>query len=139
MSFEIIEHEKYTFRINAEAQFMEYIIKPDILLDAPDIIEAKQIIIDRYPNVKFYVLARGIEFFTLTREARALSADKEFSKNTLAIAFYTTNASLLLVGNMYLKIDKPHVPTKIFNNLNTAKEWLSEKMGRPLPEVSPVK
>jgi hypothetical protein len=135
MPFDIIDHEKYTFKIDAENQFMEYSIKPDVTIDAPDVIEAKQFILQRYPNIKFYVLARGIEFFTLTREARALSAGKEFSENTLAVAFYTTNASLLLIGNMYLKIDKPHAPTRIFNNLDSAKDWLSEKMGKPIPKV----
>jgi hypothetical protein len=128
MPIDIIQREKYTFKIDVENQFMEYIVKPDVTIDASDVIEAKQIITERYPNMKFYVLAQGAEFFTLTKEARALGASKEYSDHIHAVAFYTTNASLLLVGNMYLKIDKPQAPTKIFGNLNTATEWLQEQM-----------
>jgi hypothetical protein len=139
MPFEIIIHEKYIIRVDVENQFMEYIIKPDITIDAADVVEAKQNIVERYPNIRFYVLARGVEFFTITRKARTLSATKEFSANTLAVAFYSTNASLLLIGSMYLKLDKPYVPTKIFSNLNSAKEWLSGKMGKSLPELPQAK
>jgi hypothetical protein len=128
MPIDVINCEKYTFKIDVENQFMEFIIKPDITIDVEDVREAKRITVERYPNMKFFVLAQGVEFFTLTKEARSLSATKEHLDNTTAIAFYTGNASLQFVGNMYLKIDKPHVPTKIFSNLNAAKEWLQEQM-----------
>jgi hypothetical protein len=128
MPLDIIECEKYTFKVDTENQFMEYIIKPDITLDAEDVIEARRIIKERYPYMKFYVLAQGAEFFTLTKEARVLGASKEYSDNMHAVAFCTGNASLLLIGNMYLKIDKPNAPTKIFSNVNVAKEWLREQM-----------
>jgi hypothetical protein len=128
MPFDIIECDKYTFKIDVENQFMEFIIKPDITIDVEDVEEAKRITVERYPNTKFFVLARGIEFFTLTKEARSLAATKEHSDNTIAIAFYSNNTSLQLVGNMYLKIDKPHVLTKIFSDLNAAKEWLQEQL-----------
>jgi hypothetical protein len=130
MSIDTIHCEKYTFKIDVENQFMEFVIKPDITIDVEDVMEAKKITVERYPDTKFFVVAQGVEFFTLTKKARSLTATKEHSDNTIAIAFYSNNATLQFVGNMYLKIDKPHVPTKIFSNLNTAKEWLQEQMKR---------
>lgn len=107
---------------------MEYTIREDATIDVADVIEGKKLVTSRWPNKQFYVLAQGINFFTLTRETRRLTSTKEFASNTKAVAFYTTNTSILLLSNMYLKIDKPAVPTKFFNNKEAAMEWLRERM-----------
>src|SRR4051794_21858633 len=126
MPIDIINCVKYTFNIDIENQFMEFIIKPDITIDVEDVREAKRITIERYPNTTSFVLAHGVELFTLTKAARSLTATKEHSDNTIGIAFYSSNASLQFVGNMSLKIDKPHIPTKRFSTLNPANEWLEQ-------------
>jgi hypothetical protein len=128
MNSQTLVYEKYTFIVYPELHFMEYIVKEGVTIDASDAKEAKKIITDRWPDIKFYVLAQGAKFFTLTREARALSATRSFSSNTRAIAFFTTNASLLLLGKMYIKTDKPHVPTKFFKDKNEARHWLEGQM-----------
>ena len=107
---------------------MEYYVKEGATIDAETAEEGKRRITELYPGLKFYVMAEGYNFFTFTSEARKLCATKEFSDNTIAVTFYTANISLLLLGEMYLKINKPFVPTKIFNNRDNAKEWLYEQM-----------
>ncbi|MCE3278966.1 MAG: hypothetical protein K0S44_1157 [Bacteroidetes bacterium] len=128
MPYQLIETDKYSFRIHAQNNLLEYIIKEGVTIDVVDIIEGKKLLTKAKPNTKFFVLAEGIEFFTLTKGARELSATKEFSDNTHAIAFYTTNSSLLLLGEIYNKINKPVVPTKIFNDRDEAMEWLIQQM-----------
>lgn len=130
MPLDIINHEKFTFKIDAESQFMEYIIKPDVTIDVSEVMEGKKLIMEKYPDIKFFVLAQGVEFFSITKEARALAATKSHADNTQAVAFYTTNISLLLLGKMYMKIDKPHVLTKFFTDLNEAKQWLEKQMNK---------
>jgi len=124
----VIDHEKFTFKVHVERDFLEYFVKPDVTIDAFDVIEGKKIITNRWPKIKFFVYAEGLNFFTLTKGAREISASKAFSDNTKAVAFYTTNASLILLGKMYLKIDKPFVPTKIFSDKNEALHWLEVQM-----------
>lgn len=126
--FQIIETNKYKFKIYSNEAYMEYCIKEGVSIDVPDILEGKRLVTEAFPGVKFYVMAEGINFFTLTPEARKLCATAEYSDNTIAIAFYTTNVSILLLGEMYNKINKPVVPTKIFNNRDNALEWLKEQM-----------
>ena len=128
MNSETLEYEKYTFIVYPELHFMAYIIKEGVTIDVKDAKEAKKIITDRWPDIKFYILAQGVKFFTLTREARTYTATRSFGNNTRAIAFYTTNTSLLVLGKMYIKIDRPHVPTKFFKDKNEARYWLEIQM-----------
>src|SRR6476620_3532186 len=122
MKPEIIETEKYIVRIHDENNFMEYIIREGVIIDAVDAREAKRKIVAIRPEVKFYVLAEGVEFFTLTKEARQLCATKEHLDNTIAIAFYTKNVSIRLLGEIFNKINKPAVPTKVFTNRENSRE-----------------
>jgi hypothetical protein len=128
MSYQTIETKKYILRIHDKNDLLEYIVKEGVTIDVEDCLEVKQNLSELRPGTKFFVMAEGVEFFTLTKEARALSATKKFSDNTIAIAFYTTNSSLLLLGEVYNKINKPAVPTKIFNDREEAKEWLAKQM-----------
>jgi hypothetical protein len=122
--FDLIESDKYTIRISRSTNYLEYIIKPDVLFDAPDAKRAKEEITALRPDEKFYVYVEGIEFFTLTKKARELAATKKFSSNTLAVAFYTKHEIIVTLGEFYNKINKPAVPTKIFTNKKKAMEWL---------------
>jgi len=125
---EIIETDKYIMKIHDRNRLLEYIVKEGVKLGVKDLLEGKKRLMELRPGVKFFVLAEGVEFFTISREAREMSATREYSDNTVAIAFYTTNISVLLMGEMYNKISKPVVPTKIFNDRDAAKEWLREQM-----------
>jgi hypothetical protein len=123
---QVIETENYIFRIHSE-DYLEYEVKENAVIDAQEVLEGKRLVTKARPNCKFFVLARGVKFFTLTKEAREILATKAFADNQHAVVFYTPNPTLLLVGQMYMKINKPHVPTKIVNNLEAAKKWLHEK------------
>jgi hypothetical protein len=126
MAYEIIETAKYIMKVHDDC-FIEYKIKEGANIDAYDVIEGKKEVVKLWPGTLFYVLAEGVEFFTMTREARAICASPVYADNTIAIAFYTTNVSVWLLGEMYNKINKPVVPTKIFNNRESALEWLNKK------------
>ncbi|MFL5765665.1 MAG: hypothetical protein ACJ77K_17095 [Bacteroidia bacterium] len=129
----IIETEKYRLEIRDGSDLLEYTIKEGITYDAEDAIETKARVTALHPGERFYVLGKGIEFFNITAAARALAATKEFSDNTIAVAFYTSNISLQLIGEMYVKLNKPAVPTKIFKSLFSAQEWLNEQMNKNIP------
>ena len=105
MEFEIIETEKFIMRV-FNNNYLEYIIKENVKIEAEDVLEGKAKLTSLKPGKKFYVLAEGIEFFTLTKEARAITTTKEYSDNTLAIAFYTSNMSIYFLGQMHEKISK---------------------------------
>jgi hypothetical protein len=125
---ETIETEKFIMRIHDESGLLEYIVKPQILMDNEALLLGKKLLSEARPGKKFFILAEGIEMFTVTKEARKLAASKEYSDNTHAIAFYTINPSMFFLGKMYQQINKPAVPTNVFLNRDEALEWLTEKM-----------
>jgi len=128
MPKEIIDSKKYTLKIDARNKYLEFSIKEGVTFDVIDAIEAKEVVKSKYPDTKFYVLSEGVEFFTMTREAREHCATKEHLDNVHCIAFYTKNISILLLGEIFNKINKPLVETKIFTDRQQAEEWLKNKM-----------
>lgn len=129
MAYEVIETKKCIIRLYDD-DLLEYSIKEGVVLNAADVLFGKKETTRRRPGKKFYVLAEGVDFFTMTSEAREICASKEFSDNTHAIAFFTHNISVMLLGELYNKINKPHIPTKVFYNLDNAREWLNEQRAK---------
>jgi hypothetical protein len=123
-----IETKAFLMNVDAENNYMEYFIKPDILFEAKDAIEAREVVIRHFPGIKFHVYAEGMGFFNVTKEARQIASNKDHLDNTLAIAFYSENISIYLLGELYHKINKPPVLTKIFNNREKARSWLKTQM-----------
>jgi hypothetical protein len=104
MPIEVIETEKYVLTIDAENRYLEYLIKEGVTYDLADAIETKSKVVSKYPGLKFFVLAEGIGFFSLTKEAREYCATEEHLDNVACQAFFTKNISLLLICEVYVKI-----------------------------------
>lgn len=79
-----------------------------------------------YVDSKFPLLidARGIK--SMEREARAFFTTNGRKTNTLAFAIIIDSSVSKVVGNFFLGINKPAVPTKLFSNESTALEWLNK-------------
>jgi hypothetical protein len=132
MVLHTITDEQYTIIIY-DNNYLEYFVKPGAVIDAQAVIEGKKKVTAFNPGAKYFVYAEGVEFFTFTREARAIVATPEHSDNVYANAFYTTNVSLLLLSEIFHTINKPAVPTRAFNNKEAAKQWLAEQMEKLKP------
>lgn len=91
------------------------------LADFQEIVETIGIVGD---GKKCPVLSVANGYINVDKNAREYSASEEGNRFTLADAFVLNSFALKLVGNFYLKIDKPISPTKIFTNTNYAVEWL---------------
>lgn len=59
-----------------------------------------------------------------TKEVRDYMASKERLEDMQAAAFVISSVAQKLVGNLYLKINRPHVPTRMFNDFDDAVKWL---------------
>ena len=90
--------------------------------------QAKKVLEQENTGVKYYLYVEPEGFFRVTRKARKLGASKDFSSHLAAVAFVTSNSSLALLGELYNKINKPSVPTKVFSSKEAAKEWLAEQI-----------
>ncbi len=77
-----------------------------------------------FVDEKFPLLidARGIK--SITREARSFFTTNGRETNTMAFAILIDSSVSKVVGNFFLGINKPAVPTKLFTNEKEAAKWL---------------
>jgi hypothetical protein len=64
------------------------------------------------------------EFAIPPVETRVFWATKEACPYASAEAYFVDNIGHVMIGNIYLKFNKPGRPTKIFRNKEDAIEWL---------------
>jgi hypothetical protein len=102
-------------------------IREGAYIEVPYLRKGKDRLLSLNIAKKFYVLAEGVGFYRTSKEARKLSASKEYSDHIAAVAVMTNHISTKLVLDLYLKIDKPVTPTKAFTDRNLALKWLEEK------------
>jgi hypothetical protein len=63
---------------------------------------------------------------TMDTEAMAFLAKEESTPYTIAVAGLIVSVSQKLLGNFYLRFNKPKKPTKIFTQLDEAVHWLEQ-------------
>lgn len=108
--------------------YLEFIVKKDVVLKEEDVWLSKQQAEEAFPGKKFFVLLGGEEFFQVTKETREAVASKKFNTHLSAVALFSTELSLKILGNMYIKINQPEVPTKFFSDRKKAEIWLRSLM-----------
>lgn len=77
---------------------------------------------------KVYILAVYAEDNNFTKEAREYVASDEVSDLVAADAFVIKGLALRILGNGYLKINRPRRPTRLFNTQTAAIAWLRKLM-----------
>ena len=77
-----------------------------------------------FVDEKFPILidSRGIK--SISREARSFFTTNGRATNTMAFAILIDSAVSKVVGNFFLGINKPAVPTKLFVDEELALQWL---------------
>lgn len=121
------ETDAYNMTIHDDL-YLEFMVKRDVVLKEQDVWLSKQQAEEAFPGKKFFVLLGGEEFFQVTKETREAVATEKFSTHLVAVALYSNELALKLLGNLYIKINKPEVPTKFFTDKNKAEIWLRSLM-----------
>jgi hypothetical protein len=63
---------------------------------------------------------------TVSKEARAYAALAENNLGRIASAFIITSTANKLIGNFFINVNKPEIPTRIFSSEESATKWLNE-------------
>ncbi len=103
----------------------ELTIKKDITFEAKDITESLELSVQYLPDAKFFVLFEGEENSEVSIDARRVAASEEYAKHTAALALFSEKFHFSIISNLFLKVNRPKVPTKFFDNRNAALEWLN--------------
>lgn len=98
--------------------------KPDLVIDltiAKDMIRDRKIVSGNIVRPFFVDIT---ELLSVDAAARNYIASVEACKLMNAGAIYTQNKLLAFIGNAFILLDKPPVPTKVFSNEKQAIKWL---------------
>jgi hypothetical protein len=121
---EQIENDFIRLWIENEIVYGKY--KPNTVID---LIAAKKIVEDRlwlskgkdYPSLSFIDDLKSV-----TKEARDFFSKGDGIKHMKNLALLTRSPISKMLGNFWLQISKPTVPTRLFTNEDDAIAWLKE-------------
>jgi hypothetical protein len=100
--------------------------KPNVVIDLE---AAKQIVIDRIAlsNGNYYPSLSYIDgLSSVTKEARDYFSKDDGIKYMKRLALITTSPISRIVGNFWMQISRPTVPTRLFSRKEDALNWLKE-------------
>jgi hypothetical protein len=97
-------------------------------LEAEDISEIHQAKLSLVGNSTHSVLLISGEHTTITREARELAAKPEYALNRRAKAIVISSIAQRIIGNYFLKVNKPRGLVKLFTSEEAAVKWLRKNM-----------
>ena len=100
-----------------------YAANLDVTLDVAKTVVEARIFYSKGQRYALWVDMRGIK--SMTREARSYLASVGATLVTGA-ALITGSAVNRTLGNIFLKIDKPPVPIKLFTDEQKAMEWVRQ-------------
>ena len=98
--------------------------KENVELVVQDAIEIRNIFFKLANGSKWAVLVDGANFFTTTAEFRSLSASAAYTDLRVALAIVTNSMATKIIGNFFIKVNKPASHTKLFSNEKEALAWL---------------
>lgn len=119
-----------TFETNAflmiihDDLLIEFKVKRNTTLQASDVWESRDMSVNYIPKKKFYVLFEGEEGADVSGDVRRAGASEEYTRHVAALALYSQRLHEKIIGNLFLKINKPLVPTRFFDDREAAIAWL---------------
>lgn len=108
---------------------IEFRIKRNATLQATDVWTSRDQSIDYIRGKKFLVLFEGGANSNVSGDARRAGASEEYARHVTALAIYSPRNYEKIMGSLFLKINKPIVPTRFFDNRNDAIAWLRMQAG----------
>jgi hypothetical protein len=96
--------------INLDQAEMEELLKQAVALTAPN---------------KYFAIVDTTALYDSTPESRKFYADSDYSKYRYADAFIVNSLPMRLLVNFFITFNKPKIPSKMFNNPESAYEWVN--------------
>jgi len=107
-----------------EDGIVENFIKPGAIMEVEDLKIIKQYNFELSGKKMYCVLVTAGELASFSTEAREMAASKEFIEAAQAKALLIDSVAHKIIGNFYLRVNKPFIKTKIFSDRAKALSWL---------------
>lgn len=125
MSMDVLQvSETNLARYEFEDSILTIKLTDGLVVDTPIM---KQLLLEAVnftKNQKYFAIIDLTNNIESTFESRNFYAENELNKFRLADAFIINSLYLQSLTNFYLKFKKPIIPSKMFNDLESAKKWI---------------
>lgn len=121
----MIELEKASIQV-LEPGMIENHIKAGCVLEVPDVIAIKKANMEASNHQPYVVLVTAGLFASISKEARDYVSSDKVAENTIAKAVVVDNLAKRIIGNFYVRFNKPVIPTSLFDNRKEAITWLKK-------------
>lgn len=109
---------------------IEFKVKKNITLQEHDVWKSRDESVEYIPDKKFFVLFEGDENSNISGDARRAGASAKYTDHVAALAIFSSKSYEKIIGSLFLKINKPHVPTKFFDDRDEAIAWLKNQAAK---------
>lgn len=99
----------------------------NMTLECARVVLKQRLKMSEFKDYPLYVDIRGI--LSIDRNARKYLSSNEGTKNALAAAIHVNNPISKFLGNLFIRVDKPEKPTKLFTDKKNALAWLKKLNG----------
>jgi hypothetical protein len=65
----------------------------------------------------------------ISPSVKRLYRDSDTLRSKIADAFVVPSFSMRMIANLYIKLYKPTIPTRVFNSVKDAERWIEELKG----------
>jgi hypothetical protein len=110
----------------AEDGIVRVMMFPDVDIRLEDAQEAFAAHLKICQGKRHPLLVDARKLRSFARDARQFFASEEVSRVTLAFALIVDTPVSRVLGNFYLGLNKPQLPTRLFTDEDKALEWLKE-------------
>ena len=103
---------------------IQFVVPANTYVKLPGVVEAIEAIRECGSGKRYPLLIIAGKDATMDTAAMSYMAKKTAETSTIALACHIESISQKLLGNFYLKFNKPVKPTRIFTKMEDALEWL---------------
>ena len=109
---------------------MHIYFKKDSIIELKHIEEIIEIRRDLQQGERTVTLVDTGKLWRVEKDARQRAASSDMVNQNISLAIIAKSLANRLIVNFYMKVDKPNIPTRMFNNYEEAKAWLKSDSAR---------
>ena len=108
-----------------ENDILHIIFNDGVDVDVDEMLESKKVRIALQKGRPMKVLVDVCGLFHISKNAKEIAAEEENAKMSIAMAIVSSSLGTKIISNFFIKLNNPHIPTKMFNSKEKAMEWLN--------------
>lgn len=120
-----IKFEEHTVSLRSDG-IIQVTFADDMIITLASAKQTTQAIKELSGGKKCLVLKIAGKYTSAEKDAREYTASQEGSKYSLAEAVVLFSLAQRILGNFYLKFERPKAPTALFTNKDSAVKWLKK-------------